>query len=200
MMNPYEVLGVSENASPDEIKAAYRELVKKYHPDQYQNNPLAGLAEEKLREVNEAYDMLMKNGGGAYHGASYETGSFNDGAVYQQIRAALNQNNIIMAQQLLATIQGKDAEWFYLQGILNYKRGWFNEAFTNIQEACRRDPSNLEYRNTYNTMQSQGSGYQDTVYRRRDMGGNIDACDCCIKLWCADSCCECMGGDFIPCC
>lgn len=59
-MNPYEVLGVSENASEEEIKRAYKKLVKKYHPDRYQNNPLADLAEEKLQEVNEAYDMLMK--------------------------------------------------------------------------------------------------------------------------------------------
>ena len=60
-MNPYEVLGVPENASEEEIKKAYKELVKKYHPDKYQDNPLADLAEEKLQEVNEAYDMLMKN-------------------------------------------------------------------------------------------------------------------------------------------
>ena len=60
-MNPYEVLGVPENASEEEIKKAYKELVKKYHPDKYQDNPLADLAEEKLQEVNEAYDMLTKN-------------------------------------------------------------------------------------------------------------------------------------------
>ncbi|HOJ12845.1 MAG TPA: DnaJ domain-containing protein, partial [Clostridiales bacterium] len=59
-MNPYEVLGVKEGANDEEIKRAYRELVKKYHPDQYRDNPLAKLAEEKLREVNEAYEYLMK--------------------------------------------------------------------------------------------------------------------------------------------
>ena len=62
-MDPYEVLGVRQGASEEEIKAAYKELVKKYHPDKYQNNPLSDLAEEKLQEVNEAYDMLMEKNG-----------------------------------------------------------------------------------------------------------------------------------------
>ena len=62
-MNPYEVLGVPEGASEEEIKRAYKELVKKYHPDKYQDNPLSDLAEEKLQEINEAYDMLMKGRG-----------------------------------------------------------------------------------------------------------------------------------------
>ena len=61
MNNPYEVLGLKPGASEAEIKAAYKELVKKYHPDKYQNNPLADLAQEKLQEINEAYDTLMKN-------------------------------------------------------------------------------------------------------------------------------------------
>ena len=67
-MNPYEVLGVSENASDEEIKKAYKELVKKYHPDKYQDNPLADLAEEKLQEINEAYDILMKGNRGSSRG------------------------------------------------------------------------------------------------------------------------------------
>ena len=62
MGNPYEILGIKEDASEAEIKAAYKAMVKKYHPDRYQDNPLSDLAEEKLREVNEAYDYLMKFG------------------------------------------------------------------------------------------------------------------------------------------
>jgi molecular chaperone DnaJ len=61
MQNPYEILGIKEGASEKEIKEAYREQVKKYHPDKHQDNPLYELAEEKLREINEAYEYLMKN-------------------------------------------------------------------------------------------------------------------------------------------
>ena len=60
MKNPYEVLGIPEGTDSEGIRRAYKELVKKYHPDQYQNNPLSDLAEEKLKEINEAYDYLIK--------------------------------------------------------------------------------------------------------------------------------------------
>ena len=60
MKNPYEILGVSENASDEEIKKAYRKLAKQYHPDNYTDNPLKDLADEKMKEVNEAYDTIQK--------------------------------------------------------------------------------------------------------------------------------------------
>ena len=75
-MNPYEVLGVKPGASQDEIKSAYRKLVKQYHPDQYVDNPLKDLAEEKLAEVKEATLISLANSGStaerlmAYYGNS----------------------------------------------------------------------------------------------------------------------------------
>ena len=70
MTNPYSVLGVSPSATDDEIKKAYRELARKYHPDNYHDNPLADLASEKMKEINEAYDEITRQraGGGSAAG------------------------------------------------------------------------------------------------------------------------------------
>ena len=85
-MNPYEVLGVSTNASDEEIKKAYRALVKKYHPDQYKGTAFEAEANEKLKEINEAYDMLKNKGASnnnyyrqntAYNGAGQSSSSNN---------------------------------------------------------------------------------------------------------------------------
>ncbi|MCD8332320.1 MAG: DnaJ domain-containing protein, partial [Oscillospiraceae bacterium] len=64
MSDPYQVLGVKSDASDEEIKRAYRELARKYHPDNYQNNPLADLAEEKMKDINEAYDAIINQRSG----------------------------------------------------------------------------------------------------------------------------------------
>ena len=78
MSDPYSVLGVKPDASDDAIKRAYRELARKYHPDNYQNNPLADLAEEKMKEINQAYDTItkMRSGGGSASGGYQSQGSY----------------------------------------------------------------------------------------------------------------------------
>ena len=95
--DPYSVLGVDQNASDEEIKKAYRELARKYHPDNYQNNPLADLAEEKMKEINEAYDAITKSraGGGGYQqssGSYSQQRSYGGSAnpTFAQIRNLIN--------------------------------------------------------------------------------------------------------------
>jgi len=77
MKDPYKVLGVPPDASDDEIKKAYRALARKYHPDNYNGSDLADLAEEKMKEVNEAYDAVkkMRETGQSYSGQSSSSSS-----------------------------------------------------------------------------------------------------------------------------
>ena len=198
MKDPYEVLGVSRSATDDEIKSAYRALARKYHPDNYTNNPLSDIAEEKMKEINEAYDKIMdmrRNGNNQDTGgySSYKSSKFSD------IRTVIGQNRLDDAQRLLdmVEISQRDAEWYFLNGSVQYKRGWFENAYTNFATACRMDPSNGEYRAALNQIQYSRRG--GNPYRSAGTG-SCDSCDLCMGLWCADSCCECMGGDCIACC
>ncbi len=195
--DPYEVLGVSPNATDEEVKTAYRTLARKYHPDNYANNPLSDLAEEKMQEINDAYDAIVrmrKNGGGRQSTGS--TGGYTGHTRHADIRLMIHQNRISDAEMLLDGVPGhaRDAEWFFLKGSVLYKKGWLEEAFTHFQTATRMDPANMEYRQAFN----QVSAYRQTGGYRT--GGNVDACEVCQALWCADCCCECMGGDLIRCC
>ena len=211
MRDPYEVLGVSPSASDDEVKRAYRDLARKYHPDNYQDNPLADLAQEKMKEINEAYDAVTREraGGGQRQSYSqqssyssrrpnsYQTGYGSGNPTYAQVRQAINQGNIVVAENLLASIAVRDAEWYFLSGSVAYRKGWLDEAQRNYQIACSMAPNNPEYSQALSMLQRGANPYRQS-YR----GGNeqCDGCDVCSTLLAADCCCECMGGDLIPCC
>ena len=205
-MNPYEGLGVKPGASQEEIKSAYRKLVKQYHPDQYVDNPLKDLAQEKLVEVNKAYEMLKNNGGSGsytsssngYNSNNNESNTYsNNTAIYSEIRSLIQMRNISVAESKLNSIRDRDAEWYYLYGTVMMAKGWFESAYNNIQRACSMDPNNFEYRQALSQLQARTRGYSQP-YRTSQSG--MDTCDCCMNLWCLDSMCECMGGDLIGCC
>jgi len=189
MRNPYEVLGIKQGASQEEIKKAYRELVKQYHPDQYGNNPLRDLAEEKLREINEAYDALTKN---AQSSSSYNE---NYGDIFQQIRMEINRGNIGAAETKLNSITNRSAEWNFLMGLIHLRKGWFDSAYRLVSTACSMEPNNFEYRQVLNELNHRQQSYRQNYYGRR--GNNDDMCNICFKIWAIDTCCECMGGDCI---
>ncbi len=200
MQNPYEVLGIQPTATDDEVKAAYRELAKKYHPDNYSNNPLSDLAEEKMQEINEAYDAIIRmrrQGGSATGNNGYQEGGSSR---YADIRNLIRTGRTIDAESLLDGIPApsRDAEWYFLKGSVLYKKGWLEEAYSHISTAARMDPTNAEYQQAVNRLdlQRRTGGYRVSPMSQ----GGCSACDVCNSLICADCCCECMGGDLIRCC
>jgi curved DNA-binding protein CbpA len=216
MNDPYKVLGVSPSASDDEVKKAYRDLARKYHPDNYHDNPLADLASEKMKEINEAYDSITKSreqgggrssytGGSAYqqqstgysgYQQSYSSAGSNN-AAYIQIRNLINANNLAQAEAMLSRIPNHDAEWNYLMGSIYWRKGWMDEAGRCFRTAATMEPGNIEYRNAVQYMNQGGQAYRPAGAGSMS---NVDVCTVCQTLYCADCCCEMMGGDLIPCC
>lgn len=188
MRDPYTVLGVSSNASDQEIKKAYRELARKYHPDNYVDNPLADLAEEKMKEINEAYEAIQKQrsgGGGSYQSGSSSSGGYQQqqqyggNPTYARVRNLINMGDLNTAERLLDEMPQHGGEWYFLRGSIAYRRGWLDEAMQNYSLAVQMEPNNMEYRQALNMMQRGGQ-----AYRPYHSGGGIDSMDCCTALLC----------------
>lgn len=199
MKDPYEVLGVPRGADRERVKAAYRELAKKYHPDQYAGSPLADLANEKMQEINEAYDAILSgNTGSAYRsaGSSY---AVND---YSAVENYLNRGDFDEAEEILESMneRSRDAHWYYLKGEVNYRRGWTQQAYSYYSMAYNMQPGNPVYRDAFEKASQNRSGGFRTGRTQRHGSSDCDGCDICTGLICADCCCECCGGDLISCC
>ena len=214
MNDPYQILGVPETASDEEIKKAYRDLARKYHPDNYHDNPLADLAQEKMKEINAAYEQITKERasgrrtGGAYGGGSYGYGGYQSyggygssqsysgqSSVLQQARIAINTGNISRAEALLANYSDHNAEWNFLKGVVCYRRGWMDEALRYYRTAVQMDPGNAEYRQALAYME----GTDDTAYRPGGSFGTLCSGNPCLSMCCLYTLCS-SGGYWWFCC
>ena len=209
MRDPYQVLGVSPTASDDEIKKAYRDLARKYHPDNYHDNPLADLAQERMKEINEAYEAVQsqrKRGSAASsaasgygrnpYGGSYGSYSGTYGGSYSgpyaRVRMAIQQGNLNLAEELLNASPNHNAEWNFLKGVICTRRGWADEAIRYYQTAVRLDPNDEEYRRALDMAEGRSATY------RPDGFGSFSTSDCQVApCWPL-----CFCGPFAcwPCC
>ena len=214
MNDPYEILGVPETATDEEVKKAYRELARKYHPDNYHDNPLADLAQEKMKEINAAYEQVTKerSGGGrpggsagssygyggygsygGYGGGSYQSySSSSSSSVLQQVRLAVNLGDLARADALLNNYSDHNAEWNFLKGAVAYRQGRMDEAGRYYRTACQMEPGNAEYRRALDYMENRGQ----TAYRPGDGSFGTEVCSgnsLCSRMCCAYLLCNSCG-------
>ena len=211
MNDPYKILGVSPTATDDEVKTAYRNLARKYHPDKYRDSDLAEMAGEKMKEINAAYDEIQKlrsgKGGGqgtAYGDRSYGGQSYggpyggqtygqahHSGNPYVTARQLINLRRVAEAAQVLSTVPEAErgAEWHFLMGCIAVNRGHFVDAQSFFDTACGLDPENPEYRDARERLRNRSAGFGSG---RATRTSSCSCCDVCAAFMCADLCCD-MG-------
>ncbi len=203
MTDPYKVLGVSPSSTDEEVKKAYRKLAKKYHPDNFSNSPLRAQAEEKMKQINEAYDTIQKmrastgNSHSSYSGYSggYSTNTSSGTGTYADIRTYINAGRLTEADAMLNAIPADQrcGEWHFLKGCVLYSRGWYYDAQTEFAAACAIDPNNIEYRTAYNSVKNNADN-AGSAYRTSTSVAGCDICDLCSLLMCANCLCSCCCG------
>ena len=221
MRDPYEVLGVSRGASQDEIKKAYRALSRKYHPDANVNNPNKAQAEEKFKEIQQAYEMIMSgkadsqygyggtnSSGNPYGGFDpFGFGGYNYGYGGQQrqnqsatqedqhLRAAANYINngyYKEALNVLSQMENRSANWYYYSALANRGAGNNMIALEHAKQALAMEPNNWQYQNLVSQMEGGGGWYQS---QQRSYGYPTMSGDWCMKLCLLNMACNaCCGG------
>lgn len=213
--DPYQVLGVPSTATDEEVKKAYRELARKYHPDNYHDNPLADLAQERMKEINEAYEEVQtqrkrgasagygqqggyQNGGGyGYQNAGYGYQNAGYGGAFARVRMAIQQGDLNLAEELLNAQSDHNAEWNFLKGAVCNRRGWMDEAHRYFQTAVQMAPDNPEYQRALD----MAEGRQPTAYN--PFGVNVRTMDCggvpCLRYLAAMALCSACSGGTICC-
>lgn len=217
MKNPYEVLGVPENASEEEIKKAYRKLSRQYHPDANINNPNKAQAEEKFKEIQQAYQqiMRMRETGETWQGSSYGGGSSRGYGGYgsygggygdsrqssswseEDVRLQAAENYIrsrhfAEALNVLSGINQRNARWYYLSAMANAGQGNNIVAKDHAQRAFAMEPDNFQYRQLVQQMENGGQWYQSMGETYGSPFG--DGSDWCMKLCLLNAFCGCCCG------
>ena len=201
MNNPYEILGLNQGASEDDVKKAYKQLAKKYHPDVTGNDPAAA---KKMQEINAAYDAIIN------HKASANTYGYNrnayssySGYANQQsydefaneLQAAMNYINARRYMEALTALSGvpenkRSGKWYYLSAVAKGYSGDTQGARSDIKTALAKEPNNMSYRAFQDRLNSGTSHYTYYSNANYSRGGNAFV-ECCLPTIILNLFCNC---------
>ena len=209
--DPYKVLGVSPDASDEEIKQAYRNLAKKYHPDR---NPGDQEAARKMQEINAAYDQIKNphkqqsgpSGYGSYggYGGYGGWGGYNpfggqqrqENSYFQAAAQYIRFHRFQEALNTLESVPERNARWYYLSALAHHGLGNQVTALEHIRRAVSMEPDNYEYQQALNYIEHGGSAYREQAGNFRGFSMRADPCSSFLMCWMANM--FCCGGR-LPC-
>lgn len=210
--NPFVILGVDKNATQSEILEAYKQKRAYYQAHVFDEGESGAQAASMLNQLDDAYQQAMEM---AVESATV-TGEGE--SAYEQVKQAIRSKDIETAQKLLDDMSYRGAEWHYYQSVVFYEKNWLNDTKKQLEIALQIDPQNEKYQRALDNLKKKIDGSRpydkegaqgvynadstqtDRTYTQRDGAVADGICSACQALWCADCCCECMGGDLIRCC
>lgn len=208
--DPYVILGISRDASQAEILNAYKTKRSIYQAHVFDEGEAGADAARKLEELDQAYQIAME--------ASHETATVSDNESfgYSDMKTLIREKKYDEAQRRLDDMSVRDGEWHYYQAIIFYNKSWLNESKRQLEMALAEEPNNEKYKKALDNLkrkidgtnafdrEKSGTNYYNNSAPQKSYSQNADVadgiCTACQALWCADCCCECMGGDLIRCC
>lgn len=210
--NPFVILGVDKNATQSEILEAYKQKRAYYQAHVFDEGESGAQAASMLNQLDDAYQQAMEM---AVESATV-TGEGE--SAYEQVKQAIRSKDIETAQKLLDDMSYRGAEWHYYQSVVFYEKNWLNDTKKQLEIALQMEPQNEKYQRALDNLKKKIDGSRpydkegaqgvynadstqtDRTYTQRDDAVADGICSACQALWCADCCCECMGGDLIRCC
>lgn len=186
-VDPYKILEIDFYATDEEIKKAYYRAVKKYHPDKYIGSAMYNISQEKIKQINEAYQSILsiRRGKTSNDNVRLDSGM----TVYSKISLLLNDGNIDEAEKQLDAITLKDGKWYYYKGCICSAKGWHQEATRCFKRCCEYSPDNCQYKYAFNRVTSHNVFFSNDIYidsKRRNS----------VFKKCSERCCDCFIGDF----
>ena len=203
MRKNYQILGISEGATQEEIETAYKTLKKKYSEERFLEGEAGNKAARELTKIETAYQEIMSS-------KQTKSEGREDMSSFVDIEILIKNGDISLAQQKLDDINERNAEWHYLQSVIFYKKNWLNESKKQLEIALNMEPHNPKYAENYtrlkekmefNNRQFNGGYYGNQQYQgqadNRQMGGTdsngcVDYCMtmCCMNMM-LNMCCNC---------
>ena len=195
MQDYYKILGVSKDASEEEIDRAYNELKSKYSRERFYEGEIGNEAARNLTKLETAYAEIkseLKKGSNSSDSVNFD---------FSEIERLIKDGKIESAQSKLDDYSDRNAEWHYLQSVIFYKKNWTNESKKQLEIAMNMDPYNTKYGDAY-TKLKQKMEYNEKAFHSGNAGFSQDpndpqynnnrqmgGCDCgsmaeCCATWC----------------
>lgn len=202
--NAYEILGLSESATQEELDARYNQLREQYQKDRFLPGDAGEEASEKLQQLEVAYRDIMIE-----REEKTQTNDFRDDADYTDVQQLITEGKLDEAQSKLDQRVTRDAEWHYIQSILFYKRNWFLESKRQLELACEMEPNNDRYKQSLEKLTKILASHTISPDQLRTTSRPVDdsprigagngtctgsSCTDCLLCNMCCNCCQCMGG------